>query len=94
MQSRSQFYIIKTPDIDKFEEKLREAEQQLGISPSNAVPVEYHNADSIGSSQLLFLLLIIGALLLLRNKNFKIPGFTDFVSISNCKLFLFRQPFY
>lgn len=78
-QAKQPFFILKISDISKFEEKLRECEQQLGISPKNGVPIEYHN---IGMWSNLFVLIVIGLLALsfLKNKNFRFPGIADFVS--------------
>jgi len=32
---------VKIPEMEKFEEKLRKAEEEIGIKPNNYVPVVY-----------------------------------------------------
>ncbi|KAK6628962.1 hypothetical protein RUM43_002779 [Polyplax serrata] len=85
--AKQPFFILKISDISKFEEKLRECEQQLGISPKNGVPIEYHN---IGMWSNLFVLIVIGLLALsfLKNKNFRFPGIADFMNIQKAKFTL------
>ena len=38
-------YIMKLPDIETFEERLRKAEEELGIKPENRVPVTYQRDE-------------------------------------------------
>jgi len=37
-------YVMKLPDIDKFEERLRKAEDDLGIKLDNRVPVTFERS--------------------------------------------------
>lgn len=69
-------------DMNKFEAKLRDAEDRLGIRPESRVPVIYErSSDTAGK---LLASIIIGSLIfaiMLRNKTFKSPISMDaFVS--------------
>jgi len=72
-------------DMSKFEAKLREAEERLGIKPEMRVPVVYErNSDTAG--KLLASILVVGILLavLTRSKTFKNPISMDsFVSLKS-----------
>ncbi|XP_077307148.1 mitochondrial inner membrane m-AAA protease component paraplegin isoform X2 [Lithobates pipiens] len=45
---RSQVYVMKVANIDKFEEKLRAAEDALNISVMDRIPVKYRRIDFSG----------------------------------------------
>jgi len=65
-------------DTKKFEEKLRAAEQRLGINSENGVPVVYErNSDTAG--KLLTSLIVVALLLSLlsRSKSLKTPASMD-----------------
>jgi len=71
-------------DMSKFESKLREAEERLGIPPESRVPVVYErNSDTAG--KLLASILVVGLLLALitRSKAFKGPISMDSMVRSN-----------
>lgn len=72
---------MQIPDVDKFEEKLREVEQQLGISPANGVPVVFERQkDSVWPS--LAATLFIGFMLLNAVAAFKsMKNMNFFVSV-------------
>jgi len=60
-------------DMKKFESKLREAEDRLGVRPENRVPVVYErNSDTAG--KLMLSILIAGLLLAIisRNKSLRV----------------------
>jgi hypothetical protein len=61
-------------DMNKFEQKLREAEERLGIRPESRVPVVYErNSDTAGK---LLASIIVGGLILAiltRSKSFRSP---------------------
>lgn len=60
-------------DMSKFEAKLREAEERLGIRPENRVPVVYErNSDTAG--KLLASIIVVAILLAIitRSKLFKV----------------------
>ncbi|KAJ1523756.1 hypothetical protein ONE63_001589 [Megalurothrips usitatus] len=60
---RNRLYTMQIPDVSRFEEKLRETEQQLGIGNINKVPVVFERQkDSIWPS--LAITLFVGFLLL------------------------------
>lgn len=70
-------------DIKKFEEKLREAEERLGVGPGGGVPVVYERGtDAVGK---LLVTLILAAILLSvfnRAKSMRSPvSFDYFVSL-------------
>lgn len=69
-------------DVSKFEEKLRKAEEKLGVKPGNGVPIVYERGEDTASK--LLSALIIGAILLSllsRGKGIRAPMLTDaFVS--------------
>jgi len=65
-------------DTNKFEEKLRAAEQRLGINSENGIPVVYErNSDTAG--KLLASLIVVALLLSLlsRSKSLKSPTMMD-----------------
>lgn len=72
--ARNRIFKMQIPDTGSFEEKLRETEKQLGISPGNGVPVVFERmTDSVWPT--LALTLLIGFILLnlsaaLKSKNF------------------------
>ena len=35
-------FMLKIADVNSFEEKLRKAEEEIGIRPENGVPVSYN----------------------------------------------------
>ena len=45
LQSEVDTYVVKVPDIEKFEERLRKAEDELGIKPENRVPISYQRDE-------------------------------------------------
>jgi hypothetical protein len=47
MQSDVDSYIMKLPDIETFEERLRKAEEELGVKPENRVPVTYQRDEYV-----------------------------------------------
>lgn len=70
-------------DMSRFEAKLREAEDRLGIRPESRIPVIYQrNSDTAGK---LLASIIVGGLILAmltRTKSFKSPISMDtFVSV-------------
>ncbi|XP_055952152.1 paraplegin-like [Argiope bruennichi] len=74
-------YHMKIADIEKFEEKLREAEKNFGIMTGSGVPVVYERSQE--SVWLLLLSLIAACLmtmLLFRNVQIKSPPTMDFFS--------------
>ncbi|CAL1291565.1 unnamed protein product [Larinioides sclopetarius] len=74
-------YHMKIADIEKFEEKLREAEKNFGILTGSGVPVVYERSQE--SVWLLLLSLIAACLmtmLLFRNVQIKSPPTMDFFS--------------
>ena len=44
VQAEADTYVMKLPDIDKFEEKLRKAEDELGIKLESRVPVTFERS--------------------------------------------------
>jgi hypothetical protein len=40
-------YIMKLPDIETFEERLRKAEEELGVKPEYRVPVTYQRDEYV-----------------------------------------------
>lgn len=62
VQVEQQSYHLNVVDVNKFEDKLREMENTLGLSGSRGVPVEYSRASD--STSVLITKLLIGALLL------------------------------
>lgn len=75
-------YHMNIADMSKFEAKLREAEERLGIPQDRRVPVVYERtSDTAG--KLLASILVVGLLLAImtRSKSFKSPISMDsFVS--------------
>ncbi|GBN62054.1 Paraplegin [Araneus ventricosus] len=72
---------MKIADIEKFEEKLREAEKNFGIMTGSGVPVVYERSQE--SVWLLLLSLVAACLmtmLLFRNVQIKTPPTMDFFS--------------
>lgn len=70
---------MQIADVDKFEEKLREVEQQLGITPANGVPVVFERQkDSVWPS--LAFTLFLGFLVL--------NGLAAFKSVTNMNFFV------
>lgn len=69
-------------DIDRFEEKLREAETRLGIPPEDIIPIMYERyTDTMG--KLMALVIVAGLLLAVisRTRNIKSPiNMDSFVS--------------
>ncbi|KAK3929060.1 Paraplegin [Frankliniella fusca] len=59
---RNRVFKMEIPDIERFEEKLRETERQLGISAGNGVPVVFDRHRDVWPS--LAVTLLIGFLLL------------------------------
>lgn len=54
---KKRVFALQIPDVSKFEERLREAEQQLGISPGNGVRVVFErHKDSVWPSLAMTLL--------------------------------------
>jgi len=43
-QSEVETYVMKLPDIEKFEERLRKAEDELGIKQDSRVPVTFERS--------------------------------------------------
>jgi len=43
-QAEVEVYVMKLPDIEKFEERLRKAEDELGIKLENRVPVTFERS--------------------------------------------------
>jgi len=43
-QTEVDTYVMKLPDIDKFEERLRKAEDELGIKQDSRVPVTFERS--------------------------------------------------
>lgn len=78
-------------DIDKFEEKLRDAEAKLGIKAGHGIPVVYERGeDAIGK----FLAsLILGGILLslfVKGKGLKAPGIGDMFVRTGPNIFRFH----
>ncbi|XP_026278149.1 paraplegin isoform X1 [Frankliniella occidentalis] len=68
---RNRVFTMEIPDIERFEEKLRETERQLGISAGNGVPLIFdRHRDSVWPS--LAVTLLIGFLLLNMVAAFKV----------------------
>lgn len=68
-------------DINRFEEKMREAERRLGITTDNGIPVIYERStDTAG--KLLASLIVVAILLtvLSRKVKIQIKGIDSFVS--------------
>ena len=64
-------YFFKIGNKANFEQKLEEAQQQLGISREEFIPVEYKNGSNIGQTGLLLLAAGLGlsAFMLIRGIN-------------------------
>ncbi|XP_065323423.1 paraplegin-like [Gordionus sp. m RMFG-2023] len=75
-------YYMAIPEIDKFEEKLRKVENQMGIKPENSIPVVYEHNEESGWFTLLLIVVLAGALLSSFRKNFRFkqPLGSDFLS--------------
>lgn len=77
-------------DVSKFEEKLRKAEEKLGVKPGNGVPIVYERGEDTASK--LLSALIIGAILLSllsRGKGIRAPMLTDaFTNLTRAKFTL------
>ncbi|KAI9504931.1 peptidase family M41-domain-containing protein [Coemansia spiralis] len=73
MNSSQQTVIFTIGSVEAFEKQLSDAQDELGIPPSQRIPVEYRNEVSIGSTILHFAptLLLIGAFLWMSRKT---PG--------------------
>jgi len=73
-------------DLERFEQKLRDAESKLGIKPGYGVPVVYDR--SLNAPELILFLFFAGLLALAyfnRSKGTKSPiSFDMFVSIFGC----------
>ena len=92
---RFRTYHMNVADISKFEEKLRLAEERMGVPPGKGIPVVYQrDADTAGKMLGLLILLAIVASILSRMKGFRSPISMDsfvslflyFVSISCFKI--------
>lgn len=59
-------YAVKIPEMEKFEEKLRKAEEEIGIKPNNYVPVVYQREVS-WLPQILAIAGICVVMMILRN---------------------------
>lgn len=71
-------------DIQKFEEKLREAEEKLGIKPENWIPVVYErNQDSAWLLLVSLVAVALMILLMFRTGQIKTPQTMD-IFVSGC----------
>uniref|UniRef100_A0A2S2QSI4 Paraplegin n=1 Tax=Sipha flava TaxID=143950 RepID=A0A2S2QSI4_9HEMI len=74
-------YHMNIADLERFEQKLREAENKLGIKPGHGVPVVYDR--SLNAPELILLLFLVGLLTLAyfsRSKGGKSPISLDMFS--------------
>lgn len=61
-------------DMKKFEEKLREAEERLGVGPGGGVPVIYERgSDIVGKLLVTFILAAILLSVLSRSRTMRSP---------------------
>ncbi|XP_033118527.1 paraplegin-like isoform X2 [Anneissia japonica] len=68
------YYRMRVGNIATFEEKLRRAEEELGIPPNDRIQIKYSHSSPEGVSNILLTLVFLGALLYLFRAAMKSSG--------------------
>ncbi|XP_077863533.1 mitochondrial inner membrane m-AAA protease component paraplegin-like [Saccoglossus kowalevskii] len=83
-------YRMRVGNIEKFEEKLRRAEDELGIDHSDRIQVQ-HRHQSEGWSSIIITLVVIGFLIYMVSSAFKGSGLNTFSQFTKARFTLVEE---